>query len=1102
MNVTCNSCSASYDIDTAKIPPAGGFFKCRKCGQPVPLIKPPEQPIPLASAQDDVLEVVDADPLEEEAATLAPFPAPGAPIALPSSVDAPAASRAPHPRGGGPTTEPPRPPPPHPATAPQSARIPPPSVTVAPAVPSSAVPRFLEDLPAAVPTPALAATLTAADDSHLFDDLPAPSPSVAAAPRAETAAANDAALFDDDLPTNIAEETPFAATPGLSLELEDVPSDEHPPSLMDELGLEHTTQPSFDLGLAPAAVAPAPPGSPSTLRLGDELEPEGKEIVAPSKSRRLTLVLVGVAAVVVLGAGAAVVAWRMGLLSARPSGTLAPVATVTPKPIAAAAPRLVEPLEPSPATPPKPASKAPPVLTLATADTLGYDALLTTTKAWREEGQENAPAQVLWALYRLADTFGDVTARERLAALVPKRPTSPDLDDTTVAAAFGSQLLATKKPAVRKAAERTLRTRFPASARLTYVLARSFNPKRRPELARALKMLEPQPGSTLTPTLDAWVLRAELLLADKKVDEAVAHLSEAAKQQPDDPLRMRAALLLASTGHIGPLGALVPEGALGDLDELAPSQRATYLALAVRRAIVGGDMQAALTLARRRLEVTPESAAAALELVRLTRAAGEDATAVVAKVAAQLNDPQARAQLAAAEVQSALQRGDLDTAKATLEAARADTPGASSSWLKLAEGRIAQAQGQVPRARTAYTIASQGRPKLVDARLALVLLAPSKPAQLVTRLLPLAKQAPDAALVSYELARAYAQIGSFQTAAEQYGRTLWRDPTVADPIDLVLAWVAALAESGEAERVAAMLTDLEEHRPRDVRFWRTQASLATRRKDFERAVTAYRRLAQIEPPSLDDRVALAAVLNDAGNFIDAQGELDQLVKENAANSTPPVLLQLGRAWLVRDEVKARTHYLDSLRQQPSPLGFRLLGELEEKRGKMDEALDAYRKAIDLDASLMDVRLHVAATLMQKGEYERAGAEAKAILVRNPKDLPAALLYGDALREQGKLREAIVAYQGALKVGGSSPDVLMKLARAMLLQQDRLPQAVKLLRQVTKVAPTRGEAYYYLGYAQKDLGELGEAKASLQEYLRLEPSGEFAGDVRREIDALQ
>ncbi|HSS48918.1 MAG TPA: tetratricopeptide repeat protein [Thermoanaerobaculia bacterium] len=83
----------------------------------------------------------------------------------------------------------------------------------------------------------------------------------------------------------------------------------------------------------------------------------------------------------------------------------------------------------------------------------------------------------------------------------------------------------------------------------------------------------------------------------------------------------------------------------------------------------------------------------------------------------------------------------------------------------------------------------------------------------------------------------------------------------------------------------------------------------------------------------------------------------------------------------------------------------------------EEAMAAYRRALELDASLPDAHLNLGRLLHERGETAEAESHYRQALAVRPGDATAAFNLGVALQDLGRLRDAARAYEAAL---GSEP----------------------------------------------------------------------------------
>lgn len=99
----------------------------------------------------------------------------------------------------------------------------------------------------------------------------------------------------------------------------------------------------------------------------------------------------------------------------------------------------------------------------------------------------------------------------------------------------------------------------------------------------------------------------------------------------------------------------------------------------------------------------------------------------------------------------------------------------------------------------------------------------------------------------------------------------------------------------------------------------------------------------------------------------------------------------------------------------------------EDEGRPEEALAAYRRAVELDPGLADARLDFGRLLHQRGEVELAEERYRQALALRPGDATAAYNLGVALADRGRLEEAAQAYETALAADPALSDAHYNLA---------------------------------------------------------------------------
>ena len=110
-------------------------------------------------------------------------------------------------------------------------------------------------------------------------------------------------------------------------------------------------------------------------------------------------------------------------------------------------------------------------------------------------------------------------------------------------------------------------------------------------------------------------------------------------------------------------------------------------------------------------------------------------------------------------------------------------------------------------------------------------------------------------------------------------------------------------------------------------------------------------------------------------------------------------------------------------------GYVNLAVALRKAGKIEEAVEAYRKAIELDKKEMNAYLNLA----------------------------------NLLREEGRLQEALGVYRSALSFSPDEPKALCGVG-VIFLSQGKTDEAIKYCRKAADARPDFAEAYYFLAEA--------------------------------------
>lgn len=156
--------------------------------------------------------------------------------------------------------------------------------------------------------------------------------------------------------------------------------------------------------------------------------------------------------------------------------------------------------------------------------------------------------------------------------------------------------------------------------------------------------------------------------------------------------------------------------------------------------------------------------------------------------------------------------------------------------------------------------------------------------------------------------------------------------------------------------------------------------------DVNDAVPYFRKAVQLDPRFKKGRENLRIVLRAAGRIEEAAA----VWVEEAAMGGPGFAehkAAADEALRASDDDRALEHSLAAVQLRDDPQVRNNIGLLLSRKNRIDDAIEHYRRAIELDANLPQPRHGLAVMYSRKGERDRAVAELRALLSRHPGHAP-------------------------------------------------------------------------------------------------------------------
>ncbi len=288
---------------------------------------------------------------------------------------------------------------------------------------------------------------------------------------------------------------------------------------------------------------------------------------------------------------------------------------------------------------------------------------------------------------------------------------------------------------------------------------------------------------------------------------------------------------------------------------------------------------------------------------------------------------------------------------------------------------------------------------------------------------------PDDVRAHVELGAAYLDRGDLDSAVSELGRAVELRPD--HPRASYLLGVAYARRGDHDDAVAAL-----EHaatarrvggdRPGFPEAWLALADVQRRRGDDDAAIDAYR-------AALDSGVGESAmraeIYRGMGSVYLRQRRYDKAVRElrKAVAATPDDAETqglLGRALYLRGDYDTARVCLERAAQaaRPDPLGLASLGDLFERLQRLNDARDAYQRALSSPTSDDEVqisaRLGLARLALASGDPEAARDQAMRALERDPARPDVLTMLARVYAGAAQWDDALAAYDRAL-VGASA-----------------------------------------------------------------------------------
>jgi tetratricopeptide (TPR) repeat protein len=149
------------------------------------------------------------------------------------------------------------------------------------------------------------------------------------------------------------------------------------------------------------------------------------------------------------------------------------------------------------------------------------------------------------------------------------------------------------------------------------------------------------------------------------------------------------------------------------------------------------------------------------------------------------------------------------------------------------------------------------------------------------------------------------------------------------------------------------------------------------------------------------------------------------------------------------------------------------GAIYKSLGKLDAAIEAYKKALLINPNYVDAHYNMGNALRDYGKHDEAITAYENALNLQPGHIDAYNNVGNILRNQGKLEKAIIAFKKAIKINPNRPDLHSNLG-SVFQDQEKFKEAIAAFKKSIKLEPNYIAAHNNLGNIYRLQGQFKKA----------------------------
>ena len=348
------------------------------------------------------------------------------------------------------------------------------------------------------------------------------------------------------------------------------------------------------------------------------------------------------------------------------------------------------------------------------------------------------------------------------------------------------------------------------------------------------------------------------------------------------------------------------------------------------------------------------------------------------------------------------------------------------------------------------------------------------------------------------LAELYLAEGSADLALEQAQATIQLNPR---NVQAAIISGDAYLRKGDLPKSRQVFEAITQTLPKEPIGHYRLGLIAHAEKNDPKALAYFEEALKRKPSAIEPIARIAMIQVGNGKANEARARVSTQLE--ASPNNPLIYNLLGQLWMqAKDAGQAEIAFKKAIELDNSLLSAYLnLGKMYYQSGKVDQAIKEYESVLAKDARATQALMMLGIIYEGRQEYEKAGRRYEEILKLNPQFAPAANNLAWILAEHGgNLDVALSHAQTAREQKPDDPYIADTLGW-VYYKKNALLLAGSLLKEAVEKLPNEPVVHFHYGMAQHKNGDAAGAKKTLQTALKLDQNFPGSDEAKKTLKGL-